>query len=35
LLAAATLIVAAPLIVAYLFLQRYLASGVIGGAVKG
>jgi raffinose/stachyose/melibiose transport system permease protein len=35
LLAAATLIVAAPLIVAYLFLQRFLASGIIGGAVKG
>ena len=35
LLAAATMIVAAPLIVAYIFLQRYLVGGVIGGAVKG
>ncbi|MGO1316602.1 MAG: carbohydrate ABC transporter permease [Cellulomonadaceae bacterium] len=35
LLAAATVIVAAPLIVAYVFLQRYLVAGVLGGAVKG
>jgi len=35
LLGAATMIVAAPLIVAYVFLQRYLINGVIGGAVKG
>jgi raffinose/stachyose/melibiose transport system permease protein len=35
LLAAATLIVAAPLMLAYLCLQRFLVSGVIGGAVKG
>jgi len=35
LLSAATLIVAAPLVIAYIFLQRYLVGGVIGGAVKG
>jgi raffinose/stachyose/melibiose transport system permease protein len=35
LLAAATMIVAAPLIAAYIFLQRYLIGGVLGGAVKG
>lgn len=35
LLAAATVIVAAPLIVAYIFIQRYLVGGVLGGAVKG
>jgi raffinose/stachyose/melibiose transport system permease protein len=35
LLSAATMIVAAPLVVAYVFLQRYLVGGVIGGAVKG
>jgi raffinose/stachyose/melibiose transport system permease protein len=35
LLAAATLIVAAPLIAAYLFLQRYLIGGVLSGSVKG
>lgn len=35
LLAAATLIVAAPLIAAYVFLQRYLVGGVLGGAIKG
>lgn len=35
LLGAATMIVAAPLIVAYVFLQRFLINGVIGGAVKG
>ncbi|RLP77506.1 carbohydrate ABC transporter permease [Mycetocola tolaasinivorans] len=34
LLAAATFIVAAPLIIGYIFIQRYLVSGVIG-AVKG
>ncbi len=35
LLAAATMIVAGPLVAAYVFLQRYLVSGVLGGAVKG
>ncbi len=35
LLAAATIIVALPLMVAYIFLQRYLVASVIGGAVKG
>lgn len=35
LLAAATMIVAAPLVVAYIFLQRFLVGGVVGGAVKG
>lgn len=35
LLAAATLIVATPLIVAYIFIQRYLVGGLAGGAVKG
>ena len=35
LLAAATLIVAAPLLVVYVFLQRYLVASVVGGAVKG
>ena len=35
LLAAATIIVAAPLLVAYIFLQRYLVASVVGGAVKG
>ncbi|WP_374009103.1 carbohydrate ABC transporter permease [Leifsonia sp. LS-T14] len=34
LLAAATFIVAAPLIVGYIFIQRYLVNGVVG-AVKG
>ncbi|MCI1787407.1 MAG: carbohydrate ABC transporter permease [Actinomyces sp.] len=34
LLAAATLIVAAPLVLGYLFIQRYLVNGVLG-AVKG
>ncbi|THG32659.1 carbohydrate ABC transporter permease [Glaciibacter flavus] len=34
LLAAATMIVAAPLVAAYLFLQRYLVGGVVG-SVKG
>ena len=34
LLAAATLIVAAPLVVGYVFIQRYLVNGVLG-AVKG
>lgn len=34
LLAAATFIVAAPLVVGYVFIQRYLVSGVLG-AVKG
>jgi raffinose/stachyose/melibiose transport system permease protein len=35
LLASATIIVAAPLLVAYVFLQRYLVASVVGGAVKG
>lgn len=35
LLAAATTIVAAPLVIAFVFLQRYLVGGVVGGAVKG
>jgi len=35
LLSAATIIVAAPLIAAYVFLQRYLVASVVGGAVKG
>lgn len=34
LLAAATMIVAAPLIAAYIFLQRYLVGGVVG-SIKG
>jgi raffinose/stachyose/melibiose transport system permease protein len=34
LLSAATIIVATPLVIAYVFLQRYLVGG-IGGAVKG
>jgi len=35
LLSAATMIVAAPLLIVYLFLQRYLVASVVGGAVKG
>lgn len=35
LLSAATLIVAAPLLIAYVFLQRYLVASVVGGALKG
>ena len=35
LLSAATIIVAAPLIATYVFLQRYLVASVVGGAVKG
>lgn len=35
LLAAATLIVAAPLLMAYVFLQRFLIGGVLGGTLKG
>lgn len=35
LLAAATMLVAAPLVIAYVFLQKYLVGGVLGGAVKG
>lgn len=35
LLSAATMIVAAPLLLVYLFLQRYLVASVVGGAVKG
>lgn len=34
LLAAATMIVAAPLLAAYLFLQRFLIGGIVG-SVKG
>ena len=34
-LAAGTMIVAGPLVVAYAFLQRYLIGGVLAGAVKG
>jgi raffinose/stachyose/melibiose transport system permease protein len=35
LLAAATIIVALPMLIVYVFLQRYLVAGVVGGAVKG
>ncbi|GAB3591652.1 carbohydrate ABC transporter permease [Angustibacter peucedani] len=35
LLSAATMIVAAPLLVVYVFLQRYLVASAVGGAVKG
>lgn len=35
LLAAATIIVAAPLVIVYVFLQRYIVASVVGGAVKG
>jgi raffinose/stachyose/melibiose transport system permease protein len=35
LLSAATIIVALPLLVVYVFLQRYLVASVVGGAVKG
>ena len=35
LLSAATMIVAAPLLATYVFLQRYLVASVVGGAVKG
>lgn len=35
LLASATIIVAAPLLIVYLFLQRFLVASVVGGAVKG
>ena len=35
LLAAATIIVAAPLLLVYVFLQRYLVASAVGGAVKG
>jgi raffinose/stachyose/melibiose transport system permease protein len=35
LLAAATIIVSIPLLIAYIFLQRYLVASVVGGAVKG
>ena len=35
LLSAATMIVAAPLLIVYLFLQRYLVASVVGGSVKG
>lgn len=35
LLAAATIIVAGPLLVAYVFLQRYLVASVVGSGVKG
>ena len=29
------MIVAAPLLLVYVFLQRYLVASVVGGAVKG
>lgn len=35
LLSAATIIVAAPLLAVYVFLQRYLVASVVGGSVKG
>jgi raffinose/stachyose/melibiose transport system permease protein len=35
LLSAATLIVATPLLIAYVFLQRFLVASVVGGAIKG
>lgn len=35
LLAAATIIVALPMVIVYLFLQRYIVASVVGGAVKG
>lgn len=35
LLSAATIIVAAPLLLVYVFLQRFLVASVVGGAVKG
>ena len=35
LLSAATIIVAAPLLLVYVFLQRYLVASAVGGAVKG
>ena len=35
LLAAATIIVAMPMVVVYVFLQRYIVASVVGGAVKG
>jgi raffinose/stachyose/melibiose transport system permease protein len=35
LLSAATIIVAAPLLPVYVFLQRYLVASAVGGAVKG
>jgi raffinose/stachyose/melibiose transport system permease protein len=35
LLSAATMIVAAPLLATYVFLQRYLVASVVGGSVKG
>jgi raffinose/stachyose/melibiose transport system permease protein len=35
LLSAATIIVAAPLLVVYVFLQRFLVASAVGGAVKG
>jgi len=35
LLAAATIIVALPLIIVYIFLQRYIVASVVSGAVKG
>lgn len=34
-LAAATLIVAAPLVILYIFLQRYIIEGSVAGAVRG
>ncbi len=35
LLAAASLIVALPVVILYFFLQRYFISGMLAGAVKG
>ncbi len=35
LLAAATIIVALPMVIVYLLLQRYIVASVVGGAVKG
>lgn len=35
LLAAATIIVALPMLIVYVFLQRFLVASVVGGAVKG
>jgi len=35
LLAAATILVALPMVIVYVFLQRYIVASVVGGAVKG
>jgi len=34
-LSAGIIIVAAPLILAYIFIQKYIISGIMSGAVKG